>query len=105
MEEKAIERIQSTSLKVILGENYNNYEDALKRTGLKTLKQRREEKCLAFSLKCLKHPELKRLFPKNENAYTLRKKEEFKVNFAYTEDYRRSAIPYCQQLLNSKTPP
>ena len=104
-QEKAIERIQSTSLKVILGKNYNNYEDALKRTGLKTLKQRREEKCLAFSLKCLKHPELKRLFPKNENAYTLREKEEFKVNFAYTEDYRRSAIPYCQQLLNSRTPP
>ena len=71
---------------------------------MKTLKQRREDKCLAFSLKCLKHPELKRLFPKNENAYTLRNKEEFKVNFAYTEDYRRSAIPYCQQLLNKRTP-
>ena len=103
-QEKAIERIQSTCLKVILGDNYNNYDDALKRTGLKTLKQRREDKCLAFSLKCLKHPELRRLFPKNENAYTLRNKEEFKVNFAYTEDYRRSALPYCQQLLNKRTP-
>ena len=43
-QEKAIERIQSTCLNVILGDNYNNYDDALKRSGLKTLKQRREEK-------------------------------------------------------------
>ena len=101
-QEKAIERIQSTCLKVILGEKYKNYEDALKVTGLDTLKQRREEKCLAFSLKCLKHPELKRLFPRNEKVYTLRNKEDFKVNFAYTEDYRKSAIPYCQTLLNQR---
>ena len=102
-QEKAIERIQSTCLKVILGEKYNNYEDALKVTGLKTLKQRREEKCLAFSLKCLKHPQLMRLFPRNENGYPSRNKEEFKINFAYTEDYRRSAIPYCQTLLNHRS--
>ena len=101
-QEKAIERIQSTCLKVILGEKYKNYDDALKVTGLNTLKQRREEKCLAFSLKCLKHPELKRLFPRNEKVYTLRNKEDFKVNFAYTEDYRKSAIPYCQTLLNQR---
>ena len=65
-----------------MGDKYNNYDDALKRTGLKTLKQRREDKCLAFNQKCLKHPELRRLLPKNKNAYTLRNKEEFKVNFA-----------------------
>ena len=90
-------------LKVILGGKYNSYEDALKVTGLKTLKQRREEKCLAFSLKCLKHPQLMRLFPRNENGYPSRNKEEFKINFAYTEDYRRSAIPYCQTLLNHRS--
>ena len=50
-QERAIERIQSTCLKVILGESYISYENALLKTGLKTLKQRREEKCLAFSLK------------------------------------------------------
>ena len=30
-QEKAIEIIQSTCLKVILGDKYNNYDDALKR--------------------------------------------------------------------------
>ena len=100
-QERAIERIQSTCLKVILGERYLSYEDALLKTGLKTLKQRREEKCLLFSLKCLKHPQLKRLFPPNKNPHSLRNKDEFKINFAHTEHYRKTAIPYCQQMLNN----
>ena len=99
-QERAIERIQSTCLKVILGESYISYENALLKTGLKTLKRRREEKCLAFSLKCIKHPQLKRLFPYNENEHYLRNSDKFKVNFAYTENYRKSTIPYCQTMLN-----
>ena len=99
-QERAIERIQSTCLKVILGESYISYENALLKTGLKTLKQRREEKCLAFSLKCIKHPQLKRLFPFNGNEHSLRNSDKFKVNFAYTENYRKSTIPYCQMMLN-----
>ena len=79
----------------------SDFEEALLKAGLKTLKQRREEKCLLFSLKCLKHPQLKRLFPPNENPHSLRNKDEFKVNFAHTEHYRKTAIPYCQQMLNN----
>ena len=72
-QERAIERIQSTCLKVILClEKGWNYGNALLRTVLKTLKQRREEMCLAFSLKCIKHPQLKRFFPCNENEHCLR---------------------------------
>jgi len=40
----------------------------------------------------LKHPQNQRMFPK----------EPFAVNFARTEAYRRSAIPYCQRLLNDR---
>ena len=28
-------------------------------------------------------------------------KDEFKINFAHTEHYGKSAIPYCQQILNN----
>ena len=35
-----------------------------------------------------------------ENGHNKREKEIFKVNFAWTEKYRKSAIPYCQRLLN-----
>ena len=31
----------------------------------------------------------------------MRGREEFQVNFARTKQYKDSAIPYCQRLLNS----
>ena len=42
----SLERIQKTSLKVILGENYVSYEAALEMTGLDSLFDRREKRCL-----------------------------------------------------------
>ena len=73
-------------------------------TGLQTLHERREERCLNFSLKCIKHSENSRFFPLNpsiENDMDVRERENFHVNFARTEDYKQSAIPHCQRLLNS----
>ena len=96
-----IERIQKTCLKVILGDCYESYHNALKICGLQTLSERREKRCLDFSHKCLKHPRNKRLFPPNPSYNNkTRDSEPFHVNFAGTETYRNSAIPYCQRLLN-----
>ena len=99
-----LERIQKTSLKVILGDSYISYNAALEMTGLASLYDRREKRCLDFSLKCLKHPRNSRLFPMNPNylnpAYEGRNRERFIVNFASTGTYKDSAIPYCQRLLN-----
>ena len=97
-----LERIQKTCLKVILGEQYEDYKTALDICGLETLSDRRGKRCLDFALKCLKHPRNSRLFPQNENQNThdVRIHEQFKVNFATTSTYRDSAIPYCQRLLN-----
>ena len=96
-----LEKIQKTCLKVIMGEEYLDYQTALDYFGLQTLSQRREKRCLDFSLKAVKHPRNRRLFPHNPN-YTekLRTPEPFTVNFARTSTYRDSAIPFCQQLLN-----
>ena len=44
-----IERIQKTSLKIILGDSYVSYEAALEMTGLQTLHDRREKRCLDFA--------------------------------------------------------
>ena len=42
------------------------------------------------------------LFPKNHSHdQNIREREEFAVNFARTECYRKSAVPYCQYLLNA----
>ena len=97
-----LEGIQKTCLKVILGEEYCDYETALEICGLESLEKRRKKRCLDFSLKCLKHPRNQRLFPSNSKVTThdLRSKEPFIVNFARTSAYQNSTIPYCQRLLN-----
>ena len=98
-----IERIQKTCLKVILGEMYVGYQAALEMCGLKTLWSRREKRCLDFSTKCVKHEKNKRLFPRNSRTFgqCQQTKESFEVNWARTEAYRTSTIPYCQRMLNS----
>ena len=99
---RSIELIQSTCLCVILKNKYISYQNALSVTGLDLLSVRRERKCLLFSLRAIEHPQNSRMFPYNESEYdiNMRREELFKVNFARTESYRRSAIPHCQNLLN-----
>ena len=97
-----LEGIQKTCLKAILGDEYSDYETVLKVCGLESLELRRKNRCLDFSLKCLKHPRNQRLFPLNSKvtSHDLRSNEPYKVNFARTSAYQNSAIPYCQRLLN-----
>ena len=85
-------------------DDYESYSAALEMTGLQTLFDRREERCLNYAIKSIKHPQNSRFFPLNpnsENNIDIREREQFYVNFARTEDYRTSAIPYCQRMLNS----
>ena len=102
-QEAALERCQAICLRVILQESYTSYSLALELCGLKKLSARRLERCHSFSLKCLKHEQNKRIFPKNPNldiSLEARYREQFKVNFARTNAYRNSAVPFCQRLLN-----
>ena len=97
-----LERIQKVCLRIILSEMYIDYETALEMCGLQSLSSRREKRCLNFSLKCLKHPRNFNLFPLNtrKNGHTFVPSERFLVNRAKTETYKKSAIPFCQRLLN-----
>ena len=100
-QEAAIERCQAICLKIILQDSYVTYKAALEMTGLESLTERRESRCRKFSQSCLKHETNRRFFPENENtSQDIRKREKFKVNFAFTNIYKKSAIPYCQRLLN-----
>merc|ERR1712197_7857 len=58
-----LERCQKTSLRLILGPKYNNYEQALKYLHIDSLDQRREKLCLSFAKKCIKLNNMKLLFP------------------------------------------
>ena len=102
-----IERVQKTCLKFILDYNYVSYPAALEMTGLKTLHDRRKKRCLDFAVKCTRHPTNSRLFPLNPNidkeGNKVRNREPHVVNFARTEAYKMSAIPFCQRKLNKNS--
>ena len=94
---KKIESIQSTSLKIILGDDYINYENSLKITSLSSLYNRRSERMTKFAIRCVQDKFNKHIFPLNENP---KNKEVYKVNFARTNKYYKSAVPQCQRILN-----
>ena len=98
----SLERCQKAAVKVILKNNYKNYENALEMLDLDSLQERRRKQCLKFAKDCLKNEKMKKLFPLNVQNRELktRHKETYKENKAYTERYRNSAIPYMQRLLN-----
>ena len=100
---RRLEMVQKTCLRVILGEDYDTYADALEMCNIKTLFQRREERCLSFAKKCLKHPILMKMFPLNKNnlGNKYRSREKYAVNFARTNTYMISAVPYLQRKLNT----
>lgn len=99
-----LERVQKLCLKIILGEEYCGYDDALEKCGLERLSDRRENKCLNFGLKSLLHPIHSEMFPINPqvlaNPHYTRNSEHFVVNMAKSDSYRDSAIPYMQRMLN-----
>ena len=102
-QEESLERCQSVCLKVILQESFVSYSAALEMLGLQTLKHRREERCIQFSKKSVKHKTNIRMFPLNpvlNGQIQVRAREKYKVNFAHTTAYKNSTIPYCQRLLN-----
>ena len=100
---RKLESIQKTALRVIMGQNYVSYEEALETTGLVTLNARRDERCLKFGLKAVKNKQSSNMFPVKdvEGRKTLRDREVFHVNFAHTEAYKQSAIPTIQRMLNT----
>ena len=98
-----IERVQKAALRVILGEKYISYKNALDVMKMDSLEMRRQNLCLKFAKQCIKNEKLKNMFPKNQNKHRMDKRsgEKFIVNKAFTERYRRSAIPNMQRLLNN----
>ena len=59
----ALERCQAVCLRVIFVEMYVSYEAALEMAGLSKLADRRQEMCIDFAKKCIKHPSNHRFFP------------------------------------------
>ena len=97
-----LERVQKSALRVILGDKYSGYRNALATLDLDTLNDRRKQLCLSFAQKCLKNKKTQQMFPLNKNTHTMnnRNTEKFHVQHANTGRLKDSSIIYMQHLLN-----
>ena len=99
-----VERVQKCALAIILEENYQSYQSALKKVHLITLSERRYLLSLNFAKKAVKHDIYSNWFtPSASPAMNTRSiKPTFKPVQARLARYLKSPISYLTKLLNSQ---
>ena len=97
-----LERTQKTFCKMVLGEKYICYFEALAVLNLQTLEFRRQILTLRFAKQSLADGKLREYFPlrKKQHLMETRNDEKYHVFKAHTERYRNSPILSMQRLLN-----
>ena len=97
-----IERVQKSFLHIVLGEDYDEYKNALFESNLEMLSTRRTKLCKSFALKTSKHPKHHHWFAKTEpGPLTRSKKPAFKPPLCRLTRLKKSPIPYLTSLLNT----
>ncbi|KAI8484066.1 hypothetical protein Bbelb_381840 [Branchiostoma belcheri] len=96
-----LEHVQKRALRTILKGQYSSYDAALQLTGLKSLKDRREDLCLKFATKL--NPDL--LPPKvgELSGRHTRNSEKLKATKYRTNRYKNSPVPYLVRILNNSS--
>ena len=94
-----LERLQAQALKCIYGYQYS-YRELLELTGLQTLRERREARCLKFALKSVANPNLAGWFPLNNNPRQLRHVNRYQEFGAKTTRLQRSPLYDLRRRLN-----
>ena len=99
-----LERVQKNSCRIILGNEYVDYEKALKDIGLENLQERRKMLALRFANNCKINEKTKTLFPlrKKIHKFKTRKEERFEIFKTKSKRLQVSTIPYLQRLLNEE---
>ncbi len=97
-----LERVQKSAVRCIIGDKYKSYDESLKKLGLVTLEERRNQMCLKFAKQCLKLNKMKEFFPRNESCHSMEKRssEFYRVVRVHSERFGKSAIPSMVKLLN-----
>ena len=97
-----LERVQKVALKIILKNEYEDYDVALKKLNVEKLSDKQEKLSLRFAKKCLKHDIAKNMFPNKEGEIqsNTRHREKYQVFSSNNERLRKSAIIYMQNQLN-----
>ena len=84
-----LERVQRAAVRIIIGKNFENYEEALSKVNLQKLEERRNHLSLKFAQKCTQNDKTEGIFPlkTKTNAMEIRNPEEFIVSHAHTERF------------------
>ena len=100
VERQDIERVQKVGLHIILGDQYENYGNALKLTNLETLEARRHKLCLKFGKKAEKNEKHKNWFKLKPKVNTRQGAEKYWNAVARTNRLKKSPISHITSLLN-----
>ena len=96
-----IERVQKSAFAVILGLNYQNYENALRVLEMETLSTRRQELCLKFAKKSFKNEKFNSWFcPDDGKSITRSTVPSLKPVQARKRKFEKSPLYYLTSLLN-----
>ena len=99
-EKQDIERVQKMALRIIFGEQYYTYSNALELAGLDTLEDRRNKICLKFAKKAEQHNKHRNWFKPKLRVNTRQNIEKYWKPLARTERLRNSPICFLTNLLN-----
>ena len=99
-----LERVQKNALRIILKDGYSSYNEALDKLRLEDLNIRRFNLCKKFAGNCVTNVRTKKHFKLNSKSHSMstRKGAKYNVDFAHTEKFKKSTIPYLQRLLNEE---
>ena len=97
-----LERTQKNFTRLLLKNQYTNYEEALLKLSLESLQERREELSLRFAKNCIKNPKFENLFPTNSIEQRTRNHEQFHIPHCNTERMRQSSIVQMAHQLNKE---
>lgn len=100
-EKEDIGRVQKTSAKIILQENYSSYKQALTDLEIDTLEDRRLKLCTKFALKAEESVKFSTWFqPNSKTSVTRQKPEKYCPVLTRTVKLEKSPISYLTDLLN-----
>ena len=99
-----LERTQKTFCKLVLEEDYRNYNQALDFLQIQTLEDRRKELTLKFAEVGILSGALSDLFHRKRKAHTMktRKGDYYKQTYANTMRLQNSPLLAMQRMLNRK---
>ena len=92
-----IERLQKSSLKIILRNNYESYQKALKFLNMDSLEKRREKLNMNFAKKCLKN-----LFELNVKPHSIKTRDIVKYKVKKLRKKERYKISSIIHFINAK---